>query len=160
MTTVFVHTLNGGAGKWSKYVFPFVVEAFAQLGDDLYIRTGDKIVRVEKGVLTDHVAGEEVPFTGLVQWPWLDNGNPGATKMLEAVDLVASGVPSISVGYNQNDLNAFTTPYTINPDTLTGGTIPIPVMGPSFSLRVNFAAGTAWSLKSAALYLEDTKGQP
>lgn len=160
MTTVFVHTLNGGAGKWSKYIFPFVVEAFAQLGDDLYIRTGDKIVRVEKGVLTDHVAGEEVPFTGLVQWPWLDNGNPGATKTLEAVDLVASGVPSISVGYNQNDLNAFTTPYTINPDTLTGGTIPIPVMGPSFSLRVNFAAGTAWSLKSAALYLEDTKGQP
>ena len=160
MTTVFVHTLNGGAGKWSKYIFPFVVEAFAQLGDDLYIRTGDKIVRVEKGVLTDHVAGEEVPFTGLVQWPWLDNGNPGGTKMLEAVDLVASGVPSISIGYNQNDLNAFTTPYTINPDTLTGGTIPIPVMGPSFSLRVNFAAGTAWSLKSAALYLEDTKGQP
>ena len=160
MTTVFVHTLNGGAGKWSKYIFPFVVEAFAQLGDDLYIRTGDKIVRVEKGVLTDHVAGEEVPFTGIVQWPWLDNGNPGATKTLEAVDLVASGVPSISIGYNQNDLNAFTTPYTINPDTLTGGTIPIPVMGPSFSLRVNFAAGTAWSLKSAALYLEDTKGQP
>ena len=160
MTTVFVQSLNGRAGRWSKYILPYVVEAFAQLGDDLYIRSGDKILRVEKGLLTDHVDGDEVPFTGLVQWPWLDNGNPGATKMLEAVDLVASGAPSISIGYNQLNTAAFTAPYTINPDTLTGGTIPIPVMGPSFSLRINFAAGTAWSLKSAELYLDDTKGHP
>lgn len=160
MTPVFVHALTGRNGKWSIYEFPFVVEAFGQLGDDLFIRSGDKILRVEQGLQTDHVDGEEVPFPGVVQWPWLDDGAPGATKTFEAVDLVATGAPSISIGYDQRNLSAFTTPYAIDPDTLPGGTIPIPVMGPSFSLRVDFAAGTPWSLKSAILYLEDTRGQP
>ena len=160
MTTVFVHTINGRNGKWSKYLFPFSVERFGQLGDDLYIRSGDKILRVVAGLLTDHVDGVEVEFSGLVQYPWIDGGLAGATKMMEGVDLVASGDPSVSIGYDQRNTSAFTTPYQINPDTMPGGIIPIPVMGPSFSLRINFAGGTAWSLKSANLYLEDTRGQP
>lgn len=157
--TVFVFTMTGGRGKWSIYEFPYVVEAFAQLGDDLYIRSGDRVMKVEEGVVTDDLDGVATGFSARVQWPWLDFGSP-ATKMLEGVDLVASGSPSISIGYDQRNASAFTSPYSVPADSLTGGVIPFPVMGPSFSLRIDFEPGTAWSLKSAALYLEDTRGQP
>lgn len=160
MTTVFVHTLNGQSGKWSKYIFPFVVEAFAQLGDDLYIRTGDKIVRVVEGLLTDHVDGDEVPFGGVVQWPYIDLGTPGLSKKLYGFDLVATGAPSVSFGYDQTSPSAFTTPYAISPDTYPGGVIPMPLRAPSLSMKVTFAAGTAWSLNGASLYVTESRGQP
>ena len=158
--TALVYTMNAGRGKWSRYVFPFSVDAFAQLGDDLYIRSGDRVLRVVEGLATDDVDGVATGFPGIVQWPWLDMGAPGATKMLEGFDLVASGSPSVSVGYDQRIAGAFTTPYSVNPDTLPGGVIPLPVMGPSFALRVDFAPGSNWSLQAANLYVDDTKGQP
>ena len=152
--------MNAGRGKWSRYGFPFSVDAFAQLGDDLYIRSGDRVLRVVEGLATDDVDGVATGFPGIVQWPWLDMGAPGATKMLEGFDLVASGSPSVSVGYDQRIAGAFTTPYAVDPDTLPGGVIPLPVMGPSFALRVDFAPGSNWSLQAANLYVDDTKGQP
>lgn len=158
--TAYVYTMNAGRGKWSRYVFPFSVDAFAQLGDDLYIRSGDRVLRVVEGLATDDVDGVAAGFPGIVQWPWLDMGAPGATKMLEGFDLVASGSPSVSVGYDQRTPGAFTTPYAVDPDTLPGGVIPLPVMGPSFALRVDFAPGSNWSLQAANLYVDDTKGQP
>lgn len=160
MTDVFVHTLNGGAGKWSMYDFPFPIEAFAQLGDDLFIRTGDKIVRVVEGLLTDHVDGDEVEFGGVVQWPYIDLGTPGLSKKLHGFDLVATGAPSVSFGYDQSNPAAFTTPYAINPDTYPGGVIPMPLRAPSLSMKVTFAPGTAWSLNSASLYVTESRGQP
>lgn len=160
MTTVFVHALTGRSGKWSRYTFPFPINGFGQLADDLYIRSGDKILRVVDGLLTDHVDGAEVPFGGVQQWPYIDSGTPGATKQMVGLDLVASGVPTISIGYDQSDMSRFTSGYTINPDTMPGGMIPFPLMAPTFSLKITFAPGTAWKVRSATLYLNETKGQP
>jgi hypothetical protein len=157
---VFVHTLNAGKGKWSRYLFPFQIDAFSQLSGELFIRTGDTVVKVKEGVLTDHVNGANVGFAGRVQWPWIDAGQPGATKQLIGFDLVASGQPFVSVGYNQSDTEMFTEPYPVPADTLTGGVIPMPLMAPSFSLRLDFAKNEAWNMRSAALYLNDGKWQP
>ena len=157
---VFVHTLNAGRGKWSRYLFPFAIDAFSQLSGELFIRTGDRVVKVVEGKLTDHAAGTDVGFTGTVQWPWIDAGQPGVTKQMIGFDLVASGSPSVSFGFNQSDLSMFTTPYAVSADTMTGGVIPMPLMSPSFSLRLDFAAGSAWNVRSATLYLNDGKWQP
>lgn len=153
--TVFVHTRNSPKGRWSRYVFPFSIEAFAQLADSLYIRSGDTIKRVSESAVNDVHLGETVGFTGAVQWPWLDCGQPGATKMLEGFDLVAAGTPSVSIGYDQRNPATFTDPYTVDADTVTGDIIPLPVSGPSFSLKVEFAAGERWNLWSASLYVHD-----
>ena len=160
MSTVWVFTMSGGKGKWSYYAFPFAIEAFAQLGNTLYMRHGNTVSRVVEGIATDEVDGVQVPFGGRAQWPWVDAGQTGATKMMKGFDLVATGLPAVSVGYDERNPNAFTAPYAIDPDTLPGGLIPLPVMGPSFSLRIDFEPGTRWSLKSAALQLIDTMGQP
>ena len=160
MTTVFVHALTGRSGKWSTYTFPFSVEAFAQLGDRLYIRSGDRILVVTEDLLTDDVDGVATPFGGTVWWPYVDFGVPAATKQLEGFDLVASGKPSVSVMWDQRDMAKATTPYAIDPDTWPGGIVPLPLMAPSFSVRIDFEPGYAWKLQSLTLYVSQSRGQP
>jgi hypothetical protein len=80
--------------------------------------------------------------------------------MLEGFDIVGSGTPSVSIGYDQTDVTAFTTPYEVSPDTLTGGIIPLPVAAPTLSVKVSYAGGEAWSLQAVQLYLDDMRGQP
>lgn len=154
-STAFIYTVNGGKGKWSRYVFPFSVDAFAQLGDDLYIRHGDTISVVDETLAVDQVDGAGIPFDGLVQWGWLDCGQPGVTKELEGFDVVGSGTPSVSIGYDQRNVSAFTEPYAIDADTVPGDIIPLPVVAPSLSVKLAFAGGSAWSLQSVTLYLRD-----
>lgn len=154
---VFVLTNSAGKPKWSRYVFPFSIDGFAQLGDDLYIRSGDTIKRVSEQATSDIHNGAEIPFGGTAQWSWLDFGQPGVTKMLEGFDLVASGDPSVSIGWDQTNTAAFTDPYQVTPDTVPGNIVPIMLSGPSFSMKVDFAPGQKWQLQGASLYVHDNK---
>lgn len=160
-TTCFVFTKGptGNGGTWSRYVFPFNIDAFTLLGNDLYMRHGDTIARLDSAIAYDEltVGGTQVAFPGVVQWNWLDLGNAGSTKHMTGFDIVATGSPSVSVGYNQRNLTQFTPPYAVDADTLTGGIIPLEVVAPSMSLKIDFAAGSLWSLSSAILYV-DTLG--
>lgn len=154
-TTVFVYTLNGGRGKWSRYGFPFAIESFTQLGNDLFIRHGDFVNKVSEDAVTDEVDGEEVEFGGTVWWPWLDFGQPGVSKSMLGFDLVASGTPSISIGFDQRDVAALTTPYELPGDTLPDGYFPLEVTAPTLSVKLTFAGGERWTLNEVLLYLND-----
>ena len=46
---------------------------------------------------------------------------------------------TIEIGYDQTDTAAFTTPYTLTGDTVTGMVYPIQVKAPSFSRCVFFS---------------------
>lgn len=164
-TIIYVYTHNAGKGKWSRYTFPFSVDAFAQLGNDCYIRHGDFVSRIDEAAVTDDVpdvSGAPVAtnFQGVVQWGWLDCGPQGQTKMLQGFDIVASGNPSVSIGYDQTDATRFTAPYAVGPDTVPGTIVPLPVAAPSFSPKVTFPGGQKWSVQSMSLYLDDMEGQP
>ena len=80
--------------------------------------------------------------------------------MMEGFDIVSEGTPSVSIGYDQRNVAAFTAPYTLSPDTLPGGIIPFPVSAPSFSLKVEFAAGEEWSLSACSLSFFDLGNGP
>jgi hypothetical protein len=160
-TVVFVYTMNAGKGKWSRYVFPFSVDAFAQLGNDCYIRHGDVVSKIDQSAVADEVDGAPVNFEGIVQWGWLDFGSPGETKMLESIDYVGTGqAPSVAIGYDQTNQAAFTDAYQIDDDTMTGSPIPIPVLAPTMSVKLTYAGGAAWSVQSVNMNLDDTMGQP
>lgn len=166
-TQVFVYSMTqtGKVGAWSRYIFPFAVDCFAQLGNDLYIRNGDVVSKVVEDAVADDVVDGDgvftaVPFGGTVQWSWLDFGQPGVTKMLEGFDIVSTGAPSVSVGYDQRNLAAFTDPYAVDADTLPGGIIPLPVAAPTFSVKVDFAPGIKWQLQSVQLSFFDWSNGP
>lgn len=160
-TTVYVLTMNGGKPKWSVYAFPFSIDSYTQLGNVLYIRSGNYVLRVNEDAATDDVAGVATNFTGTAWWHYLDFGQPGVTKMLEGFDYVGTGqAPSLAVGYDQRNLDAFTAAYAISNDTLPGTMIPLPVAAPTLSVKLTFAGGEAWEVLGLQLYVDDMKGQP
>lgn len=163
-TEVFVATkMKAGGWTWSRWLFPFLITEFSQYENDLYFRHGDHINRFDVGVMHDErtatddpkYAQEPVEFEGWIQWNWMDCGAAGTTKQMQAFDLIATGSPAVSFGYDQRDPEAFTDAYEVDPDTVPGGAIQYEVMAPSLSPRVHFGTGDPWSLSSLLLYVDD-----
>ena len=163
-STVFVYTLNrlGQPGRWSRYVFPFPIDYYAQKDDSLYIRSGDDVLRVSKDAINDYendptIPSREVGFEGLVQWPWLDLNSPGITKRFDGFDIVGYGAPSIAFGYDQSNPLAFTNDYQVPQDSVPGMVIPMPIMCPSVSVRVSYAASLPWKLQAINMWVWDQR---
>lgn len=160
-TTVFVYTLNhiGQPGKWSRYVFPFRIDAVTQLNGDLYLRSGNDVVLYDPTAVDDFQgdpAGRRAGFTGIVQWLWLDDDLPGVMKQWHGCDITCQGgIPSVSMYYSQADLTLHTPPYQVPTDSKPGDFIPIPVLSPTCSLQVSFAPSTPWKLMMGTLWLDD-----
>ena len=156
-TRVYVYTANkGGQGAWSRYLYPFDIEAFEQLGNDLYIRHGNRVSRVDEAILTDVVDGTPQIFPGTVQWPWLDFGQPGVSKAMESFDIVGTGFATVSFGFNQSNTATFSSSYDVfTGDSMQGNPIPFQLTAPTISEEVTFAGGLAWSLQSLNLHLHD-----
>jgi hypothetical protein len=160
-TTVFVYTLNqlGQPGKWSRYVFPFRIDAVTQLDGDLYLRSGNDVLMVDPTAVNDFQGdplGREQGFWGYVQWLWLDDDLPGVNKQWHGCDITCqSGTPYVSIFYSQANLTLCTPAYQVPTDSKPGDFIPIPVLSPTASLQVSFAPGNPWKLMMATLWLED-----
>ena len=62
---VFIYTMNRGVqgGAWSRYVFPWTIEHFAQLETTLYMRHENDVSFVIEGALDD----DGVNFDGVIQ---------------------------------------------------------------------------------------------
>jgi len=151
---VWVYTMNEGniRGKWSHYVFPFTIEHFAHLQSDLYLRHGDIVEKVVEGEKYD----DGNTFSSTIQWPWLDFKKPGRDKMFVGFDNVGEGAASIEIGYDQSSLTAFTAAFAIPEDTVPGQIIPLPVTGPSFSIRLTYVSDQAWEWDALQIYVDDT----
>lgn len=157
-TTAFVYTMSrvGRVGAWSRYVFPFRIDATTQLGTDIYFRSGDTVYKLDTAALADETVGDEgTPFDAVIQWPWLDMGQPGRTKSLVGFDVSGSGNCDVSFGYMEGSPLMFTAPISIQLDTLPGGIIPFPVAGPSLSVKMTFEGPQAWEWDAFNLYFQD-----
>lgn len=100
------------------------------------------------------------PFSSTMHWPHLDFAAIGVEKQFVGIDLVAdapTGV-SVSIGYNQKDLDDRTDAYTMPEDTLPGQIVPIPVAGPSFDVLLEFSPGQFWEWSAAVIYVQDMRG--
>lgn len=162
-TTVFVYTLSrtGEVGAWSRYTFPFQIDAFAQDAGTLYIRSGDDVLAVDQSALGDYVGNSPKfsEFTSTIQWPWLDMGQPGLSKLMVGFDMTASSqlLADVSIGYDESNTSAFTAVYSTIPDTVPGVFIPLTLFAPSFSFKVTFSSASKWALYAVTMYLRDSR---
>lgn len=155
----FVLTINGAKRKsWSRYTFPEALTDWTILNTKLYLRTvTHKVWEFDPQALYDDMVGEAgVDIVGLVQWPHLDFGSP-QDKSLFGFDLICNAPNNVlvSIGYDQRNLANRTAPYEVDPDTLPGPPVAMPVTAPSFDLQLTFPAGQKWEWFQANLYLQD-----
>jgi len=95
-------------------------------------------------------------FSGIIWWPYLDFNQLGRDKEMEAFDVIATAPEglSVSIGWDQRDLNARTDPYTIEADTVPGaGSIPMPMTAPSFDMKLEFEPNQAWEWFAANIHI-------
>ncbi len=160
----FVLTMNGGKDdmSWSRYVFPSDIDDWTILNKDLFLRSGDKIWRLDEDAERDDQVGDPATsgttFVGKVEWPYLDFGRFGGDKQMIGFDLVATGEVKVTFGYDQTDLTKVTDDFTLSAgDTLPGTIVPMPITAPSFQLRLEFSAdqNVPWEWSGAILYVED-----
>lgn len=156
----FVLTINDAKKKsWSRYQFPDPVDDWTLQGNDLYLRAGTKVWRVdETATLDDYDEDLEtgVEFEGTIWWPFLDLNSLGNQKALEAVDLIATAPAGVtlSVGWNQLNRSQRSAEYSTTPDTLTGTPVPLPMSAPSYDLRLTFAGDQLWEWFAANIYYQ------
>lgn len=154
-STIYVYTMNrlGQVGAWSRYTMPFPTDYFTQLDNDLYIRSGDEVYRLDPSVFTD----DGDPFTSVIQWPWLDFGQIGQTKMMAGFDVAGDGTVSVQFGYDQANRSAFTQSWNIDPvtDSVPGGILPMPLAAPSISVKLTYTSTEEWRWDGFTVYLQD-----
>lgn len=143
-STVFVYTMNrlGQVGAWTRYVFPFVIDDYTILGEDMYLRSGDVVRKVTNERESDELIVDGVPVATPFEWgfqtQWLDMGQMSVTKMLVGFDIVGTGSPTIEFGYNQADGGLFTDPWQIPGDSVPGQILMASLLAPSLSLRITY----------------------
>lgn len=156
---VFVYTLNqvGKIGAWSRYVFPFAIDAYAQRGNSMFVRNGDTVFEIthDAGTVDFEGSPEEQPFEAVLHWPFLDFGSPGTETQLNGFDVVGFGQASISVGWEQKQITNpafYTEPFLMPEDSLTGDMIPLPVVAPTMSLKLVYQGGQDWQFNALNIY--------
>jgi hypothetical protein len=160
-TETFVYSMSslGEVGAWSVYNYPWPIEAHAMLGNDLYVRSGDAVFRIDPSRLHDQdVNGDDVEVIGEIQSHYLDMGSPAVTKMMIGVDLVGNGQARIAIGFNQNLPTAFTSDAAVPADTVPGSIIPIPLAAPSFAMRIRYSSldnPDGWEWLASSFYIND-----
>lgn len=98
---------------------------------------------------------EEQEFEGVIQWAWLDFGQPGVSKNLLGFDHAGTGTLRIQVGYDQSNLSTFTAEYAIAADNVPGLLIPLPLTAPSMSVKLTYDGGQAWMWNATTVWFKD-----
>ncbi len=150
---LFVYSISRTAriAAWSRYFLPAAVDAFAELGQELYIRSGDAVFKLDPTVYADDGTQYEV----LLDLPYMDFKLPGRTKQIYGVDLVMDGRCEFSIGFDVRNPDAFTPPVRVKGNTRPGGVVPVECAGTEFSLRFRNYDNRPFRLDAVTVYFND-----
>ncbi len=150
---LFVYSISRTAkiAAWSHYFLPATADAFAELGQTLYIRCGDNVFKLDPDVHAD----QGQPYEVVIQLPYMDLKKPGRNKRIFGADLVMEGRCEFSVGFDVRDATAFTDPVRVKGNTRGGGMIPVESCGTEFSLKFRNFDNKPFRLDAVTLYFDD-----
>jgi len=150
---LFVYSISRTAkiAAWSQYFLSQPVDAFAELGQVLYIRSGDAVYKLDDAVSADDGTQYEV----LVQLPYMNLKKPGSLKRVYGLDVVVEGSCYVSVGFDVQDPDAFTPEVKVKGNTRGGGMISVECTGTEFSLRFRNYDNKPFRLDAVSLHFDD-----
>lgn len=149
---LFVYSISRTAkiAAWSRYFLPNAVDAFAELGQELYIRAGDDVFKLDPESYTD----DGLQFEVLLDLPYMDFKSPGQLKRIYGADVVVDGKCEFSIGFDVRDKDAYTNPVKVKGNTRPSGMIPVECAGTEFALRLRNYDSAGFRLDSVTLYYD------
>lgn len=150
---LFVYSISRTAriAAWSQYFLGAPVDAFAELGQELYIRSGDTVYKLNEEVSTDDGTQYEV----LIQLPYMDLKKPGILKQVWGADVVVDGSCFMSIGFDVRDPDAFTPEVKVKGNTRPSGLIPVECTGTEFSIRLRNFDNKPFRVDAIGLHWND-----
>lgn len=149
---LFVYSISRTAkiAAWSQYFLSKTVDAFAELGQELYIRSGDSVYKLDEAISTD----DGTQFEVLIDLPYMNFKSPGMLKRITGADVVVDGRCEFSVGFDVRDPDAFTPPVKVKGNTRPGGMIPVECTGTEFAMRFRNYDNKPFRVDAVTIYYD------
>ena len=149
----FVYSVSRTAkiSAWSQYFFSVPIDAVAQLGQTLYLRSGDEVYKLDAESHTD--AGQQ--YEVLLDLPYMDFKKPGTLKHVWGMDIVCEGECEVSLGFDPRDHEAYTPALRVSGNTRPGGIIPVECCGTEIAPRIYVYNDKEFQLDAITLYYDD-----
>lgn len=145
---VFIYNPSSKVTGWSEWAFPFPVEHFAVVSNELYIRSGDDVYHVSDQYDTD----DGLP----IEWEWQSQHfharSPGVLKSFKALTLNQRGQSEVLIAPDFNEPNLVVPVGAAANNTLSWGKIPMNVLSEAAALVLR---GTGrWKLDGITLHYD------
>lgn len=149
---VFTFSRTNKISAWSLYEFPFALGYITELNGSLYIRSGNNVYRMARGVWTD--GGTVYPVE--IETGFLDFKAPGVLKQIIAMDAVTTGTAAFSHRYDPRspELEAGP-PVTISGDTRPGNRRPVELMTTNLATVIRNNDDQAFELHAVSFEYEN-----
>ena len=160
---VWVYSFSRTAklSAWSKFTLPVITDDAAVLNGNLYIRSGDSVYVMDRGVFSDDGA---IP-TITVELPFLDFKTPGVLKMITGVDSIGAGTAMLELKYMAM-VNGVPTEFTTSPvpviagnTTAPGPLTPVELCATAVAPVITHAANEDFRLDALTFYYENLSYQ-
>lgn len=153
----YTYSRTSKVSAWSEYNLPFFVTDFANLGNELYLRTGDSIYKANR----DYYLDNEELFTVDILMAYQSFKESGILKHITHCDLALNGTADLQVAYLVDTLEPGvppieeeTDPIEITGDSRAGPKIPVEVTAEQVAAHVTNRTDEEFELNLIQFYYE------
>lgn len=143
-TFVLTKSQRDKLNAWSIYRFSQSFNQMAHLGENLYTVNGGGYVYMLDEETTKDGWGQ-AEFTVEMETPFYSFGQEGQFKLFQSMEVILEGFGTIDHCVNPNDNSDRTAPFQIAGDTRTVPTLPLGILAPTLSTKIE---GKGHELKS------------
>lgn len=107
---------------WGKWTFPFAIDDATVLNQELYVRSGNDVYKVDKTIFKDGTSS--IPLVD-VQMYYQDANKPDVLKQFTGQKHICKGQPTVSYLFAADDQTLESAPYELPAVTEPGATYPV-----------------------------------
>lgn len=137
---VYVYTFSRTSkiAAWTRYELPVTVDYAANLGNTLYLRSGDTVYKLDTTATDD----DGTDFTVEVKMAFQSFQKPGVNKQIFGFDAVVEGSADISHRHDPNNPTVETDAITVSGDTRVGMIYPVNLVTTEIAPVIRNSSGT------------------
>ncbi len=153
-STVWPYTFSRTSkiSAWSKFTFPFTIDDATVLNQELYVRTGDDVYKVNDEVFRDGISS--IPLVD-VQMFYQDGKRPGVLKQFMGMDVIGTGMWTISHLFAADNQALESQAYEYPAVTEPGSLYPVELLSTRIAPHLQHQKDEAAELSLLMLHYEN-----
>lgn len=153
-STAWVYSFSRTAklSAWSKFTFPFTIDDATILNQELYVRTGNDVYKVDSTVFKD--GPSSIPLVD-VQMYFQDASRPDVLKQFMGFKSIGSGSPTVSFLFAADNQTLESAPYELPAVSESGAIYPVELCATRIAPHFQHQKDEDFELSLASLLYEN-----